>query len=256
MDYSSLVYAKLNIDYSRDQFMEEYDKYILPNSVTVANNINCLENTKYLNEAWKMVPLNIYDRADVFDENNVLIKKDYPSWTGTSLIIPDTNNNEELHRSRHGSVAFRNTRKNNYRYVFKEKYNHLEIVKFIKKLPLVDIIGVRCVSLAPNGLSILHRDNNGERFGERSLEDNHLWNDGYISITINITNGDQPLFYSLNSNPADPLLADDPIYLFNDFVYHGVPVVSSRRRQIRITGRPSSDFFKLVEVSTVISDIL
>jgi hypothetical protein len=256
MDYSSLVYAKLNINYPHDVFAEEYDKFILPNSVTIANNFKCLENTKQLNECWNMVPNDVYDRADVFDENNNLIKKDYSSWTGTSLIVAYTHDHDEMHRSKHGSVAFRNTRKGDLKYVFKKAYADLKIVQFIKQLPITDIIGVRCVSLSPNGLSILHRDNNGEKFGERSLEENHLWRDGYVSITINISNGGKPLFYSLNSNPTVPLLADDPIYLFNDFVYHGVPLVSSRRRQIRITGKPTTEFSKLIETDTIISDIL
>ena len=39
---------------------------------------------------------------------------------------------------------------------------------------------------------------------------------------------------------------DDTAYLSNDYFFHGVPVVTSRRRQLRITARPKPEFMDLI----------
>jgi len=249
MDFSNLIYAKLNFDYPEEIFIREYDQFILPNSVPIGNNVLGWSNTKLINKLWNMVPETVYEQADVLDEKNNVIKQGYPCWEGTSLIFAYTRNEEERELSRHGSVAFRNTRKGSYTYTFKEKYLDLEIVRFIQNLPITGIIGVRCVSLQPGGMATIHRDSNSFNYGESTAKNNHLWKDGYISITINLSNGGKPLYYCRDNDLDNPMFIDDKIYLFNDFVFHGVPVVNSRRRQIRITARPTPELEKFVNIA-------
>lgn len=250
MDFSNLIYAKLNFDYSEETFIREYDQFILPNSVPIGNNALGWSKTKTINKLWNMVPEDVYERADVLDEKNNVIKQGYPCWEGTSLVFAYTRDEEERELSRHGSVAFRNTRKGSHRYAFKEKYLELEIVKFIQNLPITEIIGVRCVSLQPGGMATIHRDSNSYNYGESTARDNHLWRDGYISITINLSSGGKPLYYCRDDDLDKPMLIDDKIYLFNDFVFHGVPVVRSRRRQIRITAKPTAELEKFIDKSS------
>lgn len=249
MDFSNLIYAKLNFDYSEDTFIREYDQHILPNSVPIGNNALGWSKTKLINKFWNMVPDAVYEQADVLDDKNNIIKQGYPCWEGTSLIFAYIRDETERDLSRHGSVAFRNTRKGSYPYAFKDKYNNLEIVKFIKNLPITEIIGIRCVSLQPGGMATIHRDSNSYNYGESTARNNHLWKDGYISITLNLSNGGKPLYYSLDDEIENPMLIDDKIYLFNDFVLHGVPIVESRRRQIRITAKPTAELEKFVDKS-------
>lgn len=250
MDFSNLIYAKLNFDYSENIFIQEYDQHILPQSVPIGNHVLGWNKSKSINKLWNMVPEEIYEQADVLDEKNNVIKKGYPCWEGTSLIFAYIRDEKERDLSRHGSVAFRNTRKGSYPYAFKQRYENLEIVKFIKSLPITEIIGVRCVSLQPGGMATIHRDSNSYNYGESTAKDNHLWRDGYISITINLSNGKKPLYYCRDDEMDMPRLVDDKIYLFNDFVFHGVPVVESRRRQIRITAKPTEELEKFVDMNS------
>jgi hypothetical protein len=252
MDFSNLIYARLNFDYPKEVFVHEYDQFILPNSVPIGNHVLGWSNSKSINKLWNMVPESVYEQADVLDEKNNVIKQGYPCWEGTSLIFAYTRDEEERELSRHGSVAFRNTRKGSYSYNFKPKYVNLEIVKFIKNLPITEIIGIRCVSLQPGGMATIHRDSNSYNYGESTAKNNHLWRDGYISITINLSNGGKPLYYCCDDDLNKPMLVDDKIYLFNDFVYHGVPVVESRRRQIRITAKPTPEFENYVDKSSCV----
>lgn len=249
MDFSNLIYAKLNFEYPKETFIREYDQFILPQSVPIGNHVLGWTKSIEVNKLWNMVPDDVYEKADVLDENNNVIKKGYPCWEGTSLIFAYIRDEKERDLSRHGSVAFRNTRKGSYPYAFKERYQGLEIVNFIKNLPITDIIGVRCVSLQPGGMATIHRDSNSYNYGESTAKNNHLWKDGYISITINLSNGDKPLYYCRDNALDKPMTIDDNIYLFNDFVFHGVPVVESRRRQIRITAKPTLEFEKFVDKS-------
>ena len=72
-------------------------------------------------------------------------------------------------------------------------------------------------------------------------------------IIINITDGEVPLYYSTTSNLSEKFKTINyPVYLFNDFFYHGVPITKSRRRQIRITGRPTDDLIKYINNSTLV----
>jgi hypothetical protein len=76
---------------------------------------------------------------------------------------------------------------------------------------------------------------------------------GYVIMTLNITDGGGPLYWALDGEECTkPLKANDDVYLTNDYFLHGVPVMTSRRRQLRITGIPTEELWDMIDHSTVI----
>jgi hypothetical protein len=49
------------------------------------------------------------------------------------------------------------------------------------------------------------------------------------------------------------MYANEPAYIISDYFLHGVPLTTSRRRQIRITGIPNDDFAKLLDMDTAVT---
>lgn len=248
----NIAYCKLDLDFDKETFVKEYDEFILPNSVPIANGEKSWQLTREVNKKWNMVDPEVYDLCDIQSESGI-VKRGSEQWLATSLIELVTDNKDLLFLSRLGSVAVRNNLLNNGEYKFKELYKNLSIVKWIQTLPIKKFIGVRCVSLKPGTFASIHRDENNLQHHKNgtSLPRNVLWESGFISITINITDGDQPLFYSLNSKMEESFKVNDPVYMFNDYCPHGVPVVSSRRRQIRVTGIPTEDLLDKIDMSSV-----
>lgn len=258
INFYKLVYAKLNLDYDTSRFINEYDSYILPVSKPILNGKKTMEHAYETNKQWNMVPEEIYYQADHRDENKY-IKRGYPSWDGTSLMYLDSEDKELSENSIGGSVSVRNYALDKMgEFKFFPQYENLEIVKFIKDLPLTNLIGIRCVSLKENTFALIHRDDSNHLpKSQRILEtqkmvNNYLWKSGFVQITINLSNGGVPLYYGINNRLAPEYkTADDKIYLFNDYAYHGVPLTLERRRQIRVTGRPTPELLKLIEYSTI-----
>jgi hypothetical protein len=199
-----------------------------------------------------MVDPGIYDLCDIQTPSGIE-KRGIEQWMANSLIELITDNKDLLFLSRLGSVAVRNKMLKDGEYRFKETYEDLNITKWIKQLPIKKFIGVRCVSLKPGTFATIHKDENNFQFHSSgtSLPTNIVWEAGFISITLNISDGGEPLYYSVDEDIAKPFKANDPVYLFNDYCLHGVPVVSSRRRQIRVTGIPTEDLLDKLDLSTV-----
>jgi hypothetical protein len=159
-----------------------------------------------------------------------------------SLVVAATKDEWANRRSGYGSVIVRNLYGLSAPFVFKPEFEDLAITKFIKALPLTNIIGARCVSLDPGTFAAIHTDSNGD-----TLPNNHLWENGFVNLSLNISDGGVPLFYALPHEPERARFANDPLFMLNDFYLHGVPLTTSRRRQIRITGRPTEGFEALVD---------
>jgi hypothetical protein len=262
IDYNTLISAKLNLTYNKQLFIDEYDKHILPISTPVLNGPRQGIVTAKTNIEWNMVPPEIYSQGQVRSPTaEKSVKTAYPSWNGCSLLYLDTTD-ETLHLgSKNGSVAIRNYALDHMgEWKFYEKFENLEITKFIKNLPLTDLIGIRCVSLQENTFAIIHRDDTHflttkqEFLETQKMVNNHIWNSGFVQITINLSDGGAPLYYGItDSLDSNYKTINDDIYLFNDYAYHGVSLTNSRRRQIRVTGRPTLELVKLIEESTVIN---
>lgn len=253
IDTKKIIYAKLNLNFPKEKFIEEYDKFILPNSIPIVSGRGTWAATRRINDHWKMVSQEVYDKTDVLELNGTVTKRGYPNWDGTSLVYLDSDDEKMKRASIHGSVSVRNIIADKGIYKFKEEYDSLEIVRFIKSLPLTHIIGVRCVSLSPNSFASIHKDSmNLPSLDKSSIVNNHLWNTGFISVTLNLSNGGQPLFFSDEANYLEPMTVDDDCYMFNDYYWHGVPLVTSRRRQIRITAKPLENFYDLIDSKSII----
>lgn len=249
-DLYEVAYGKLNLEFDREVFIKEYDEFILPNSLPITNGLRSWDLTRPINNAWGMVDPETYDKCNVTEYlGGEIINRGIEQWLATSLTELITDDERLRRGSGIGSVAIRNNMLGSGNYVFKDIYKDLAITKWIQQLPISKFIGVRCVSLKPDTFASIHRDENNVNHQERgsSLGSNKLWRAGFVSITLNISDGGQPIYFSIDSDKMNPIKVNDQVYLFNDYCLHGVPLVTSRRRQIRITGTPTEELLSLID---------
>lgn len=252
--FEDFVYAPLKLDFDHELFVKEYDEYILPTSVPIANGYKSWETTRSINRGWNMVPTETYDQCDVRKLDSMdILHRGIACWMANSMIELDTKNSMHLATSRLGSVALRNNLLGDGKYHFRSMFEGLAITEWIKQLPITDVIGIRCVSLAPSTFASIHRDSNNfsNNSKESSINANKLWRAGFVSITLNITDGDVPMYYCVDSGLSNPYKVNDAVYMFNDYFFHGVPMTSSRRRQIRVTGRPTEQLMQFVDQDNI-----
>jgi hypothetical protein len=252
--FENFVCAPLDLKFDRELFVKEYDEHILPSSVPIANGYKSWETTRFINRSWSMVSEETYDQCDVRKLDSMdILHRGIACWMANSMVELDTKNSMHLATSRLGSVALRNNLLGDGKYHFREMFSGLAITEWIKQLPLTDIIGIRCVSLAPNTFASIHRDSNNfsNNSKESSIVANKLWRAGFVSITLNITDGGVPMYYCVDSDLHNPCKVNDDVYMFNDYFFHGVPITESRRRQIRITGRPTDQLMQYVDQSNI-----
>lgn len=261
--FETVVFSKLNLEFDRELFIHEYDNYIYPNTIPITNNVTTIPILGQLNEKWKMVPTDVYDTGDVFVpgedfSKSVYVKRERPGWQFVQLMgIDRTQLTHPLldYASKYGGVSFRNeTLDHHYNFSVKQPYKDLEIVKWIKKtLPFKKLNSIHCVSIEPGGFSMIHRDAMGLYSSKSSAGINRVYKNGYVIINLNLSSGGVPLYWSLDGKDADvPYKVDDMVYLTNDYFFHGVPIVTSRRRQVRVMGIPDDSLWDLLDKSTMI----
>jgi hypothetical protein len=239
IDIKTLTYCELDIEYDREKFCQEIDQYIIPSSILIDSIIpEGISGLSSTNDSWKMVPTDEYNK-----ENS------HKAWLVNSLIYSETEIEELKGLSMHGSITVRNKLLGDGKWVWKKEFEELALTKFIKHLPLTNIIHARTLCLFPGKMAAIHRDNRN-----KSLTGNLLANEGYVTVTLNLSTGGCPLFYSLVSDENSPRTTDAAIYVFNDYNLHGVPYVSSVRRQVRITGKPTEEFFKKLKQDTLVTE--
>ena len=262
MDFKLLAHAKLNIPYPKEVFLEEYDAYILPNAFSICNSLSSIEDTIELNKKWNMIPPEEYIRGDYFEQpgNTTtyrFIKRDRPQWKMLQLLELDTTNIDDAllkHMASFGGPSLRNeTLHNKYTFNIKPQYKHLAIWNWIKDcLPFEKINSVHCVSIEEGGMSTIHRDQKGLYDNHSSITQNKVYQQGYVVVCINLSDGGVPLYWSLDGE-HEVIKSNDDIYLTNDYFLHGVPICTSRRRQIRVTGIPKAELWELIEKTTIVS---
>jgi hypothetical protein len=260
-DYSTVAYAKINLTFNKSEFIKEYDEQIYPISTYIQNGKLSMELTRKLNEIWNMVPNDVYDTADYFDQpgnidTHTVIKRQRRVWKMCQLMTLDIENITDpllIKYAGRGGTALRNETLDK-KYVVKDTFKNLKLVEWINKnLPIYDIISIHCVAIDRDGFSTIHRDMKGLYGSISSAGTNRVYKSGYITICLNISNGGVPLFWSLDGKDSvNCFKADEDTYLTNDYFLHGVPICTSRRRQVRITARPKQDFFNLLDKSSII----
>lgn len=241
IDITTLIYCELNLEYPREKFIEEIDKILIPDSKLIETGHDdkaIMGPLRDINKAWGIIT-----------DDEHIDPKSRVSWHVNSLIYSKTDNVRFNKISEVGSIVARNNLLDKGNWQYKPKYENLEITKFIKKLPFSEIIHARLLCLEPGRLVLIHNDGL-----EKSLSKNLLSSQGYISITLNVSSGGSPLYFAKMHDYYKRFSTQASSYIFNDYHVHGVPRVWSRRRQIRISGRPTKEFFNLLKLQTIIGD--
>lgn len=258
-DFSGLAYAKLNLDFDHDLFAKEYDEKILPYGTPICSSEVANRLTTELNKAWKMVDPLIYNNCDKFTQTGDgttarVIHGKYKMWTQVQLLEPDLTNITDpiLERFKH-HISIRNeTLRGELKFNIRKEFENLAVYAWIKEnLPFKEIKNIHCVSLEPGTFATIHRDLKAAKSTGAISSANRLFADGFVVICLNITDGGAPLYWSLDGIDAQyPKLANDSVYIANDYFLHGVPVTTSRRRQIRVTGIPDPKLWELLNHDT------
>ena len=264
--FENFAYAKLNIEFDSKLFAEEYDKYILPSSMDIAPGFNPWYNTRELNRRWGMVDPDLYNQCDIQHQIGTtgeyrIESRGIPQWKMNQLLnlrLVDSDSDYAKKHAYWGCSFMRNHHLDRL-WVLKSEFKHLKIVEFIlKKLPFSRIVGIHCVSLEPGSFASIHRDVRynpgfGPPFDQNIGPQNGVFKHGHVLINLNISDGGVPLWWSLDGKDHEKVLtANDQVYLTSDYFLHGVPVCSSRRRQIRITGVPTAQLASLIDHSSKI----
>jgi hypothetical protein len=265
MDFKNLTYAKLNLSFDKELFAKEYDDWILPRGVFTGSGLMSVKQTENLNRIWKMVPEEEYDKISGYVQPGnattyKFVHRDRPSWKMEQLMYLDTTDVTDpllIKYGKHGrGPSIRNeTLDSKFQWKIKPEYENLKIVKWVyENLPFEKIYGFHCVSIEAGGFASIHRDSKGLYSGGSSAGENKLYKTGFVVITLNISDGGVPLFWSLDGEDMNQHhLANDLVYLTNDYFLHGVPIVTSRRRQIRVTGIPNPKMWDLFVPETIMS---
>jgi len=250
--YTNIAYARLNLDFNHEFFALEYDKMIQRNSKAINNGKQSWERTRKLNQSWGMVDPDTYDKCSVELSYRNTDPREIPAWQMEQLLYtePTEEDSEMLKRE----VAFGGTYARNLaldrEWKIKPQYKKLRIVEFINTLPFKKIVSIHCVSLEPGRFASIHRDS---RWFENSdipnvAGKNGIIRQGFVVLTLNISDGGVPLYWAFDDKYVHtPYKANDPVYICSDYFLHGVPVCTSRRRQIRVTGIPGEGFDKLID---------
>ena len=251
MNYSDIAYAKLNLDFDHYLFSLEYDKLIHPHGVPINNSERTWMRTRELNKTWGMVDPETYDKCSIEEKYGKINPRELPQWQMVQLMYlePEKSDPEiiKYETARGGTFARNMTLNRDWK--IKPEFEKLKIIQFIKKLPFKKMSSVHCVSLEPGSFASIHRDDRWFKDAEKenTVARNGVISQGFVIITLNISDGGGPLYWALDGKYINqPLHANDPVYLTSDYFLHGVPVCTSRRRQIRITGIPTDDLTNLI----------
>jgi hypothetical protein len=266
-DFSNLAYARLNVDYDRELFIREYDEVILPHGYPITNNLNAVTSTAALNKVWGMIPPEKYNKGDIYmQEGNAdamkYIEREHPGWLMKQLMQANLDHLDHLPEykkimlekfSFRGGPSFRNETLD-LDFSIKEPFKNMQMWQWIQdNLPFKKINSIHCVSIESGGFSIIHRDMKGLYDAYSSAGQSRLYKEGFVVITLNLSDGGVPLYWSLDGPAAvNCYKTMDPIYLTNDYFMHGVPIVTSRRRQVRVAGIPRPELWDLFDSDSVI----
>jgi hypothetical protein len=261
--FKTLAYAKLNLSFNRDIFIKEYDDVILSYAKPITNSLSSIKETQELNRKWNMIPPELYDTGDYFEQpGDTLsyrhVERDRKQWMMTQLMELDILNvdNPLMQRlASFGGTSLRNeTLDDKYKFKIKPEFENLQIWKWINdNLPMQKINSVHCVSIDEGGMATIHRDRKGLYDSDSSAGINKVYNEGYVVITLNISNGGVPLYWALDGKDIEYVrTSDDDVYLTNDYFVHGVPICTFRRRQVRVTGIPKPELYDIINKSNMV----
>lgn len=263
MNFSTLAYAKLNLNFPQEEFIKEYDEVIEPRANPFVNGEHGVLSTIELNSHWKMVPDEEYNTSDVWKQEGnagtlVQIIRKRRVWKMAQLMILDTSNQADPLFTKlkyFGGPALRNeTLTESYRYTIKPEFANLKMWQWMNDvLPLTDIKNIHCVSMEPGSFATIHRDAQGLYNKDSSANGSRVYNEGYVVICLNVSDGGTPLYWALDGEDVwNARQTNDPVYLTNDYFLHGVGICTSRRRQVRVMGKPKKELLDLFDASSIV----
>ena len=199
-------YAGLNFSYDKENVTKE----ILQHRFTEIPAIK-----KFLNlRPFDLVEKSLYDKVTVLTDHGI-VQGSIPSWKGYSFThVPGdmmSNYGGNLSRIKHEN------------WIWKDDANCPYIKQLVENLGFTSVQNVRAMVLDSPGFGPVHND----------LPPDSNYYDNHISITLNITDGGQPLVAMIDGNLVE---INDACFMFRDDCWHGVGLVSSQRIQLRING--------------------
>jgi hypothetical protein len=209
----NIRFANLKFDYDQQRVADEIG------SLKDLHDLPAKEAA--LNEQWR-IPLftdeQVNNTTYWSDELSTTIVKKYPAWQGIGLT--------KLGNNRHslgGAVRIRNHNANG-NWTWRDDLSVSYIRETVERLGFKEIHTVRVLMLPAGGIGLIHNDD---------VNNTYVNNNGF-SVTLNIDNGGSPLVYVEDGVRYD--LYPDKAFIFSDNCWHGVPQVSRKRIQLRISG--------------------
>jgi hypothetical protein len=243
--YANIAYATLKLSFDKELFVKEYDEYIFPAAKPFIPITEQWHNMRRLNPKWHILSdkkFKYYNNKII--EGNSSFDGITHQWNMINLMQADGDSPNG------GGANWRYQNLNNTKRL-KPQFENLEIVKWIySTLPHTSITGIHCVSIEPGGFATIHRDARWLGDGPNPASKNGYYNNGYVIININISDGGVPLLWCLDHEQTSPKQANNDCYLISDYFLHAVPETFSRRRQIRVSMIPTTELFNLIDESS------
>lgn len=247
--FKNIVYGEVNLDFDQELFAKEFDEFILPYSLPFVAVHTQWTFMPLLNKHWKIISDDKYQKYnEIIESGGTELEGMTHYWRAINLI-----------RGAEGpenitGASWRSINRHNQN-TLKTQFQNLEIVRWIyQNIYAEKIVGIHCVSLEPGQFATMHRDAHwANKDTPNPALKNGFFKEGFIVLCLNVTSGGAPLLWALDHEKTKPKKIDAKCYIGNDYFIHGVPEVSSRRRQIRISFKPKKDFFNLIKEETIIA---
>lgn len=242
--FSNIAYAEIDLKFDRNLFIEEYDREIYSRSSPFVPIYDQWGKMRELNSFWNVL------ESERFEKYDKLIQEGATELDGATHQWDMVNLMSTENKSTPTGAYWRN--KNRYEKKFvKPEFENLEILKWINaNIPAKQIIGIHCVSIEPGSWATIHRDSKWPEQGNNPAMHNGFYQDGFVVICLNISNGESPLLWSLDHEIQTPRSTDADCFMISDYFYHAVPVVKTRRRQIRVSIIPDDNLSALIKTGT------
>lgn len=247
--FANVAYADIRLSYDRELFTKEYDDVIFPASKPFISITDQWRNMQRLNHIWHVLP------KDVFEDYDRQLAQGASSLGGNSHQWDMVNLMQAVGDEPVGGGAWWRHRNLDVPKIIKPEFEGLEIVRWIKEhIPAQQLIGIHCVSIEPNGFSAVHRDGYWQGDAPNPARRNGFYNLGHVVISLNISNGGVPLQWCLDGDETrPPRTADTDTFMISDYFHHAVPLTTTRRRQIRISFKPTPALHDLIDWSTAVT---
>lgn len=207
MNIFNIRYAALNFSYDKDLVKQEIFQHKF---------IDIPATKEFLAlRPFDLVDPCLYEKVPTLTPQGI-IAGEIPSWKGYSFT--------EIPGDSFSSFGGNLSRLKTDKWVWKKDSNAPYIKELINQLGFEQVQNVRVMMIDPPGFGPVHND----------LPPSSNYFENHVSVTLNISDGGQPLVAMLDNKLIE--LGKDDAFIFRDDCWHGVRQVSSQRIQLRING--------------------